>query len=151
MANGKRRALTTDELMRIQERPRRKRVRLSPTPTTDLDSEADELSVREEERSLCDTDEDGVQDSDASDSDSELKHLAKLNPRQQLDTSRIEIKSRATNLHPSSSQWIKPLPASFSSLGVSPSLQASLASMSIRTPTEVQAACIPPLIAGKSD
>lgn len=38
--------------------------------------------------------------------------------------------------------------ASFLSLGISPSLQAALSSMSIRTPTEVQAACIPNLLAG---
>ncbi|KAL5507790.1 DBP8 [Sanghuangporus vaninii] len=39
--------------------------------------------------------------------------------------------------------------SSFAELGASKALVASLASMSIRTPTEVQAACIPPLLAGK--
>jgi ATP-dependent RNA helicase DDX49/DBP8 len=34
-------------------------------------------------------------------------------------------------------------------MGISTPLQAALNSMSIRTPTEVQAACIPPLLLGK--
>jgi hypothetical protein len=37
----------------------------------------------------------------------------------------------------------------FSSLGISAPLQAALKSMSIKLPTEVQAACIPPLLEGK--
>ncbi len=37
---------------------------------------------------------------------------------------------------------------SFSDLGISRILQAALTSMSIRMPTEVQAACIPPLLSG---
>ena len=37
----------------------------------------------------------------------------------------------------------------FSSLGISAPLQAALKSMSIQLPTEVQAACIPPLLEGK--
>ncbi|KAK0191036.1 DEAD-domain-containing protein [Armillaria mellea] len=39
--------------------------------------------------------------------------------------------------------------ASFSDLGISTTLQAALTSMSIRAPTEVQAACIPPLLSGR--
>ncbi|KAJ7591133.1 P-loop containing nucleoside triphosphate hydrolase protein [Mycena floridula] len=37
---------------------------------------------------------------------------------------------------------------SFNTLGISPQLQAALATMSIMSPTEVQAACIPPLLSG---
>lgn len=37
----------------------------------------------------------------------------------------------------------------FASLGVSPFLVRSLASMSIRAPTQVQAACIPPILQGR--
>lgn len=37
----------------------------------------------------------------------------------------------------------------FPSLGVSPFLVRSLASMSIRAPTAVQAACIPPILQGR--
>ncbi|KZT29308.1 DEAD-domain-containing protein [Neolentinus lepideus HHB14362 ss-1] len=41
------------------------------------------------------------------------------------------------------------LPASFASLGVSSVLQNALAQMSIRIPTEIQAACITPLLQGR--
>ncbi|KAF7301317.1 hypothetical protein MIND_00696800 [Mycena indigotica] len=40
-------------------------------------------------------------------------------------------------------------PTSFATLGISPSLQSALSAMSIKTPTEVQAACIPPLLRGR--
>lgn len=40
------------------------------------------------------------------------------------------------------------LPASFSELGVSSSIQNALKTMSIHTPTEIQTACIPPLLDG---
>ncbi|KAL0949776.1 hypothetical protein HGRIS_009815 [Hohenbuehelia grisea] len=39
--------------------------------------------------------------------------------------------------------------ATFSSLGVSQPLQTALSSMSIKLPTEIQAACLPPLLAGR--
>jgi len=54
---------------------------------------------------------------------------------------------------PSNSQTISPsIPdriESFSSLGISAPIQSALKSMSIRLPTEVQVACIPPLLLGK--
>jgi ATP-dependent RNA helicase DDX49/DBP8 len=37
---------------------------------------------------------------------------------------------------------------SFVDMGVAPPLNAALARISIRAPTEIQAACIPPLLAG---
>jgi ATP-dependent RNA helicase DDX49/DBP8 len=37
----------------------------------------------------------------------------------------------------------------FQSFGVSPALLAALSGMSITTPTEIQAACIPPILAGE--
>jgi hypothetical protein len=50
---------------------------------------------------------------------------------------------------PSMPQRLPPsVPASFSSLGISAPLQSALKSMSIKSPTEVQVACIPPLLAG---
>lgn len=41
------------------------------------------------------------------------------------------------------------LVSSFSEMGISPSLEAALRRMSILTPTEIQAACIPPLLSGR--
>jgi len=53
------------------------------------------------------------------------------------------VDQKSTNAH-------APTPlSSFASLGISAPLQATLASMSIKKPTEVQAACIPPLLAGE--
>ncbi|KAF8351514.1 P-loop containing nucleoside triphosphate hydrolase protein [Amanita rubescens] len=53
------------------------------------------------------------------------------------------VDQKSTNAH-------TPTPlSSFASLGISAPLQATLASMSIKKPTEVQAACIPPLLAGR--
>ena len=40
------------------------------------------------------------------------------------------------------------MPSTFAELGVSSSLVSAMNSMSIRTPTEVQAVCIPPLLDG---
>ena len=42
-----------------------------------------------------------------------------------------------------------PIPVEFEELGLSPSLIRSLKTMSIRRPTPVQSACIPPLLAGE--
>ncbi len=39
--------------------------------------------------------------------------------------------------------------SSFSSLGISTQLQKALQSMSIKAPTEVQSACVPPLLSGE--
>ena len=46
------------------------------------------------------------------------------------------------------SSHVPSLPSTFAELGVSLSLVSAMNSMSIRTPTEVQATCIPPLLDG---
>ncbi|KAG8926532.1 putative RNA helicase [Tulasnella sp. 418] len=69
-------------------------------------------------------------------------------------TTRLAFKSMSTLSTPTS---LQPIPdssksnsqADFSSLGISAQLVASLHAMSIRVPTPVQAACIPPLLAGR--
>lgn len=59
--------------------------------------------------------------------------------------------SHSTSNKPKPVLTSRPTPLqAFASLGVSKTLVASLATMSIRAPTEVQAACIPPLLAGES-
>ena len=50
---------------------------------------------------------------------------------------------------PSNQSSLTTAQATFASLGVSLPLQKALKGMSIKVPTEVQAACIPPLLAGK--
>lgn len=77
----------------------------------------------------------GVDDLDESDSDN-------------YDT-RVQVTDRlaASNLKLKSAQVEKC--STFADLGISKSLQAALASMSINKPTQVQAACIPPLLTGR--
>ncbi|KAF7332174.1 hypothetical protein MKEN_00098400 [Mycena kentingensis (nom. inval.)] len=55
-----------------------------------------------------------------------------------------QVKTRLEHHVPAQKQ-----PNSFAVLGISAPLQTALASMSIRTPTEVQSACIPPLLQGR--
>lgn len=63
-----------------------------------------------------------------------------------FEFSRFNVKPRATRATPA---FEAPVPSSFQSLGIAPSLQVALSGLSISTPTEVQVACIPPLLSGK--
>ena len=64
--------------------------------------------------------------------------------------SRIAFKPRATNsVQPSGPSRSRPLASSYESMGISSVLISALAKMSIKTPTEIQAACIPPLLEGE--
>jgi ATP-dependent RNA helicase DDX49/DBP8 len=71
-----------------------------------------------------------------------------LDSEDEAPTGRFKMFRIASNPPPAHTRPTK-LPTNFSSLGISPPLQAALSSMSIRTPTEVQVACIPPLLAGE--
>ncbi|KAM6495934.1 DEAD domain containing protein [Amanita muscaria] len=63
---------------------------------------------------------------------------------------RVSSESRSTKVIASQDmrEVNVPLP-SFHTLGISAPLQAALTAMSIKVPTEVQAACIPPLLSGR--
>lgn len=142
---GKRKSLTADDLLRQQEGPQ-KRVKFSshhspsfPTPASGSDE--DESSVEEEDSSL-DSDNEEQQESDETDDE---QPTVPQDSRADSSSSRLTIKPR-TDHKPKTSI---PLSTTFSGLGISVPLQSALTSMSIRTPTEVQAACIPPLLQGK--
>jgi ATP-dependent RNA helicase DDX49/DBP8 len=122
--------LTADDLLRQQEQePLRKRRRLS---YSDADSdEASSESGSDEYTSSNDNDGFQVQ------VDSSLEDHSRFSNRE--TTTRFP-KPQAT--FPAKS-------CTFSSLGLSAALQAALNSMSIKLPTEIQAACIPPLLEGK--
>ncbi|KII94809.1 hypothetical protein PLICRDRAFT_660380 [Plicaturopsis crispa FD-325 SS-3] len=140
MAGSKRREITTDELMRRQEEPLRKRARLDDDSSTDDEDEGSTSgtgSATEDEESGEESE--GTEEEDAG-SDREEATLAP--PPDRFDFSRI--RRDPTSAAPSP----RP-PSSFETMGISPPLQAALYSMSIKTPTEVQAACIPPLLAGR--
>lgn len=118
---------SVDELLRRQEGRKR---RLSETDSESLSESSAELRVSE--------------DPDTGTSDVTRSDLPSF-----------VVEDRLTSLRPVRTRQ-PPEPASdttrttFASLGISPALQKALTGMSIKVPTEVQAACIPPLLAGKS-
>jgi ATP-dependent RNA helicase DDX49/DBP8 len=74
--------------------------------------------------------------------------IGRLNESSSLLGSRVTVKPRPVHRHTLPPGPSKPV--TFSSLGISPSLLAALSKMAIRAPTEIQQACIPPLLAGLS-
>ena len=68
-----------------------------------------------------------------------------------FSTSRVSIQPRESLVvaPKGKSSSSKPLPKSFEDFGISSALLSALHKMSIRAPTEIQAACIPPLLQGE--
>lgn len=163
MAN-KRRALTTDDLMRMQEGGHaHKKRREEYFATEGSDSEL-EIPARLSEGSSGEGDEDVESGSGSESEDSEGQEdlaedsdegdegtlLAPPLDDEDVLSSRISITPRTSISIPQ-----KPLNiptnhhTSFSAMGISSTLLAALAKMSIRMPTEIQIACIPPLLQGE--
>lgn len=150
---GKRKSLTTDDLLRRQEGPQKRlktslrRVSPSSSQASDIGSDSETSVGGNPPINTADLEDD--EDTDAGeveddDSDDEDKTTLREDSRNDPSSSRFTIKPR-TDHEPVP----RPSPStSFSGLGISTSLQAALTSMSIRNPTEVQAACIPPLLQG---
>ena len=90
---------------------------------------------------------DAVEDGSESDPQSNAEDGAS-NFQSLEDSSRIKLPSRTRLPTERSSKQANLRASGFANLGASKALVGSLAAMSIRTPTEVQAACIPPLLAG---
>jgi hypothetical protein len=85
----------------------------------------------------------GIDTDEESEAESEDFSLSEITGNS--DLSRLSSKPMLETNPPSAT-----CTSSFLSMGVSSSLRTALSNMSIRTPTEVQAACIPPILAGKS-
>jgi ATP-dependent RNA helicase DDX49/DBP8 len=169
----KRRILTRDDLLRRQEEPHRKRVKLSPPPIIsdgwETGSDASGSSTGEVQRRSTGGDDDSEESEDEDEENLSGKETEELeediiksdgreagdedllwdNPKNSLkEPERFSFsRVKARQISPQISE--KKLPDSFLALGISPQLQSALTTMSIRTPTEVQAACIPPLLTGK--
>lgn len=157
MTGAKRRVLTTDDLMHKQEGSDRKRKRLTSVVrrrhTTSMEG-GDETSEKESIGSSSELEgiggevEEGYgdgqseQDDDDAESEGEEQSTSQLPERFNFSRMHRGQTSKSILSKPSS-------PDTFMSLGVSAPLQAALSSMSIRTPTGVQTACIPPLLAGE--
>ncbi len=156
--------------MRMQEGPQRKRLRLDDSEDEDFEAgssasedEVDEAGRgREDESGSGEECEDGEEEGfghsgDESDVSQRAAPPISLPEDEDEDansrfgSSRITFKPRAANPHTqhAAPQSSKPLPTSYESMGISSVLVSALAKMSIRTPTEIQAACIPPLLAGE--
>ena len=157
--------------MRLQEGPRRKRIRIDDSDDEVLDSdeqseaevEAEDLHARvngeEEESDDNSTEEEDGEDDDSNGSDitSHANTPPILLPQVDDDepdsriSSRVTFKPRTANTTPpNTAPRTRSLPTSFEGMGISSVLVAALSKMSIQKPTEIQAACVPPLLEGES-
>jgi ATP-dependent RNA helicase DDX49/DBP8 len=155
MITSKRRTPTTDDLLRMQEEPQKRHKKLSRAQRDeDQDSDVGEDGLApEDERDAGGEWESGVDESTDSETGKEsplveLGRIGRLNESSSLFGSRVSVKPRHVHRHTSSPGAGKPV--TFSSLGISPPLLSALSKMAIHAPTEIQQACIPPLLAGLS-
>ncbi|TFK28793.1 DEAD-domain-containing protein [Coprinopsis marcescibilis] len=157
---GSKRHLTTDDLLRLQEEPDRKRLKThkddvslfqkSGALSDDSDPSDDEAAGQndEEDSGSAEEDEDRIsisdKDEDLSDSDSEedtgpITHSIETSDRFGV-TAKSKFETKEVTKSPA---------ATFAALGASTVIQNALRAMSITRPTDVQIACIPPILAGR--
>lgn len=146
LPGSKRRALTTDDLMHRQElgsRKRQKRIR---------DEDDDSLQGSDGPVSGEDSQPGGFSALDEGEDDGDPPSETPISNGEDDDTipSRFSFKPRQGTISEKTavSSHTPSLPSTFTELGVSLSLVSAMNSMSIRTPTEIQVACIPPLLDG---
>jgi ATP-dependent RNA helicase DDX49/DBP8 len=163
MIASKRRAPTIDDLLRRQEEPQ-KRYRSSTTfqehdhEGSSVDERYDEGSSDDSEESSEDSEPDCTQlESGGEEStDSEFNQEAtplnfgRFSRPDDLLGSRVSIKPNFTCQHSqgTSSGAGASKNVTFLSLNISPPLLSALSKMAIHNPTEIQRACIPPLLIG---
>jgi ATP-dependent RNA helicase DDX49/DBP8 len=162
MITSKRRTLTTDDLLRRQEEPRKRRkqspvVRTveaedsSPGEDDDFDLTSEDAEV-EEDASEWESEVEESPDSETHEETSlvESGRLGHSSESSGLLGSRVTVKPRQVHRHRHtlSPEAGPSKQVTFSSLGISPPLLSALSKMAIHTPTEIQRACIPPLLAG---
>lgn len=164
MAGPKRRALTADDLMRMQEDGhRRKRLRIEGS-----DEDLDENSASEDEDVQASDEQDGEGSDSGSEDGSDGSEVSEVEDVQhagmpslpaladddedadsRFGLSRMAFKPRAAlATAPNAPNPPKRLPTSFEAMGISSALVGALSKLSINAPTEIQAACIPPLLQG---
>lgn len=148
--------LSADELLKQTEEPMRKRRKIDDHPDEEFRGleGSQELEDEDEDEGMKNQkDESGDEDSDSEDYDAERDYrksmsrpsfIAQGPSRMSSSLARKKNSTEVTSVKPE-----KPKVTSFAELGVSKILVSSLAAMSIRSPTEVQAACIPPLLEGQ--
>jgi hypothetical protein len=147
--------LTTDDLLKLQEGYPSKKFRLST-----IISDSGHSAGSDESDSTAPSSGDDSSDQEGSQEDAE-SISDQLNDEQferdRLELGTIEDSGRLKlSRHTDSISTSTPRPTqipeqlirSFSDMGVSSALESTLHRMSIHTPTEIQAACIPPILAG---
>ena len=161
MSASKRRTLTTDDLLRRQEEPHKRR-KQSPVARRD---EGEHSSLDEDDDFDLTSSEDGEVEKDGSERESEVEENADSETREETSLvgtgrlgyssesssllgSRVTMKPRLIHRHTLSPEAGPSKQVTFSSLGISPPLLSAMSKMAIHTPTEIQRACIPPLLAG---
>jgi len=136
--------LAADELLKLQEGRPEKRLRTSSTLTT---------FTEEDSATISPTYSDAEMTSDTNDIEEQLSEDESDNPLRAFeDQGRVNV-SRTREFKAKGDMGPacrEKTACSFAEMGVAPPLHAALARMSIRVPTEIQAACIPPLLAGLS-
>ena len=162
MTVSKRRAPTIDDLLRRQEEPQ-KRYRPSTTfqEHDDEGSSVDERREDSGEESSEDSELDGTQlksggeqstDSEFSQGTPSIGHGRLGPPSESPDLlgSRVSIKPKLSSQRSQGeySGAVSSKNVTFSSLNISSSLLSALSKMAIHNPTEIQQACIPPLLIG---
>lgn len=156
MARRKHDELTIDDLLKLQEGRPSKKTRVSLSVSVDsahFNDETDSGSSASSDDDPSDQEKDsqddieslpGQVDEDQDESDrSELRGAMEDGGRLKLSSS-----SSVSTRKPGVAQTPKQSIRSFNDMGISSALEAALHRMSIHTPTEVQAACIPALLAG---
>ncbi|KAF8913846.1 P-loop containing nucleoside triphosphate hydrolase protein [Gymnopilus junonius] len=150
MKNNSTHVSVDDLLRRREERPKKRRRVSELNPPVSDASSGSEIA------------EGGEQDflDNGSESNSGVESIGEVGVEDNLISSKLDVEDRLQSFSRRTqrkSQQVVPqstgLPQgpSFASLGISLSLLAALKTMSIKVPTEVQAACIPALLAGKQD
>lgn len=165
MLGTKRKHKTVDDLLRMQERPvkRRRPSRkledaaatgsgLSEAEDSDVDpshaaSGVEEFEEDEMERSSIGHNSSDSESDDDEDARAQGPTSRLVKEHSSPSTSRLALKRNGTL---ASSVALAHTSTTFATLGIATPLITAMAGMSIRAPTEIQSACIPPLLAGKS-
>lgn len=148
--------LTTDDLLKLQEGPPSKRIRFSsplsldPRPSVGINDESSSASSGPED-----------DPTDQEDSQDETDSFPGKVDDEQIDSNRLQSKTAIENSGRLKLYRTSPISAhtprlaqapkhsiTFGDMGISSVLEAALRRMSIHKPTEIQAACIPPILAG---
>ncbi|KAF9482441.1 DEAD-domain-containing protein [Pholiota conissans] len=139
--------VSVDDLLRHQEGPTRKKRRISKFKGSGSENEGWESCSSSRRLNESGREEDEER-KDFSDDDEEVHEHDEINTSDLIVSDRLGTFGTKSSLEKRKPAF-SPAVHSFASLGISTQLQGALKSMSIKAPTEVQSACIPPLLAGK--